>query len=386
MQEPKTQRKQGEENNQIEAEALKAKGNAAVKARNFKEAITCYGKAIELNPKNHVYYSNRAAAYINLTKFKEALVDANKCIEVHDVWARGYGRKGAALFGLKRYPEAIVAYQKALSYEPNSSHYKTEIESCKKVQKKKSGSSVNGMNSTLSYVIFFSTFLGHLSLIITGIVSILPTAASQGAYRQTLVMAAILQAVIVMQKHGIPKLEKAYWLDMLKNNEAHFILSALLCMMSRPFFLGIAGHGMRSALFIAKGMQDLIQRGPRMFAMLNQPLITENLNKLLNLRPKVYDLVASMEVIIGFMLVIEMLTPGRNIFMLFAWWQYLRTRYVLSNDTQNAFAQIRYKLDEWLLDSSWCPTIVGTVYSKIKSFLASSASPEAANLSSCSVM
>eukprot|EP00463_Aulacantha_scolymantha_P002403 TRINITY_DN3104_c0_g1_i1.p1 TRINITY_DN3104_c0_g1~~TRINITY_DN3104_c0_g1_i1.p1 ORF type:complete len:238 (+),score=-9.73 TRINITY_DN3104_c0_g1_i1:63-776(+) len=205
------------------------------------------------------------------------------------------------------------------------------------------------------------------------------------AYRRTLTMAAILQTIIVGEKHGIPKFEKNYWMRLVQNNEAHFILAAFLCMMSRPFFLGVAGHVMRSALFLATGMQDLVVRGPRILSPLNTPTIMDNLKKITDMRYRIYDLVASMEIIIGFMLIVEMLTPGRNLFLLFAWWQYLRTRYVLSGNTKTAFAQVRYKLDEWLLHSSWCPSIVGSVYTKIKSFCARSASPEAQN-SRCSIM
>merc|ERR1719273_1018509 len=101
-----------------------------------------------------------------------------------------------------------------------------------------------------------------------------------------------------------------------------------------------------------------------------------NLRKFTMLRYQIYKLVSTMEIIIGFMLIVEMITPGRNIMMLFAWWQYLRVRYVLSHYAKYAFSRITRKLDGWLIHSSWCPGIVGTVYTKIKSFCARSASPE----------
>lgn len=397
MSDPKSQRKQDDasegnvtsQDKKAEAESLKTRGNQSLKAQDFTEAIRWYGKAIELDPNNHVYYSNRSAAYSRSGKYKEALVDAEKCIEIHAAWARGYGRKGAALFGQTRYAEAIEAYKTALRFEPQSAHYKNEIEQCKSSQKGKTtprASSSNWMKSILSHSIFYAEFMGHLFLIFCAIMSLLPTVGARRAYKGTLLLAAILQTTIVMKRHGRPKFNKRYWLEVLKNDQAHFILAAFLCMMSRPFFLGVAGHVMRSALFIATGLQDLILRGPRILSPLNQPIIMNNLKKLTNLQYKVYDLVASMEVIIGFMLIIEMATPGRNFFLLFAWWQYLRTRYVLSGYSKSAFAQIRYKLDEWLLHSSWCPSVIGTVYTKIKSFCARSASPEAQSSSRCSVM
>lgn len=155
--------------------------------------------------------------------------------------------------------------------------------------------------------------------------------------------------------------------------------------MSRPFFLGIAGHAMRSALFLAKGMQDLIRAYPSVLGSLNQPIVMTKLKQLTEMRYKVYDTIAFMEIIIGVMLIVELLTPARNILLLFAWWQFLRTRYILSSYTKSAFVQITYKLDEWFLRSSWCPSIVGTVYTKIKSFCSRATSSDAQQ-SSCSVM
>lgn len=217
MSDPKAQRRQGDEiseEKKIEAENWKTKGNQSLKAQDFNEAVTHYGKAVELNPIHAVYYSNRAAAYINLKKYKEALVDAEKCIELRNTWARGYGRKGASLFGLKRYSEAIEAYQAALRFEPNSALYKSEINACEKNQKASSSSSYTGrsMGSMTSHAIYYMQFVGHLLLIISAIMSILPTRSAGASYLRTLTLAVILQAIIVIQRYGIPKFEKIYWM------------------------------------------------------------------------------------------------------------------------------------------------------------------------------
>lgn len=57
-------------------------------------------QAIELDPSNHVLYSNRSASYASIKDFNKALEDANKCVELSPGWSKGYGRKGAALHGL----------------------------------------------------------------------------------------------------------------------------------------------------------------------------------------------------------------------------------------------------------------------------------------------
>ena len=43
----------------------KAKGNAAFKEKNWGEAIEMFSQAIQHNPNDHVFYSNRSASYLN---------------------------------------------------------------------------------------------------------------------------------------------------------------------------------------------------------------------------------------------------------------------------------------------------------------------------------
>ena len=42
----------------------KSQGNAALKKKDFVKAVECYSKAIEMEPSNHTFYSNRSAAYV----------------------------------------------------------------------------------------------------------------------------------------------------------------------------------------------------------------------------------------------------------------------------------------------------------------------------------
>lgn len=58
-----------------------------------------FTEAINLDPTNHVLYSNRSGAYASLKDFEHALEDANKTTEIKPDWAKGWGRKGAALHG-----------------------------------------------------------------------------------------------------------------------------------------------------------------------------------------------------------------------------------------------------------------------------------------------
>ena len=98
------------------AEALKAEGNKAFAEKKFDEAMyvidfSCllccfltyssdkFTQAIELEPQNHVLYSNRSGAYASKKEFDKALEDANKTTDIKPDWAKGWGRKGSALHG-----------------------------------------------------------------------------------------------------------------------------------------------------------------------------------------------------------------------------------------------------------------------------------------------
>ena len=70
-------------------EVLKTRGNNALTTGDFAEAIKCYSEAIELDPSNHVLFSNRSAAYLKQAKYPEALKDAEQTISLKTDWPKG---------------------------------------------------------------------------------------------------------------------------------------------------------------------------------------------------------------------------------------------------------------------------------------------------------
>lgn len=114
------------------AEECKALGNKALVAKNYSSAIEHYTSAINLDGANHVYYSNRSAAFLSKGDAQNALDDAEACIGLNPSFAKGYSRKGAALHSLKRYNDSIEAYELGLGQFPEDKGLKGGLESVKR--------------------------------------------------------------------------------------------------------------------------------------------------------------------------------------------------------------------------------------------------------------
>jgi len=109
-------------------EQLKDLGNAAFKEKQFTTAAEHFSDAIDLDPANHVLYSNRSGAYASMGgKWQEALDDADKCIALKADWAKGYSRKGAAHLGMGQVPKAKEAFEAGLKLDPENAAFKAAL-------------------------------------------------------------------------------------------------------------------------------------------------------------------------------------------------------------------------------------------------------------------
>lgn len=114
------------------ADALKAEGNKLFAEKKFEESIEKFSQAIELDPSNHVLYSNRSGAYASLKDWTKALEDASKTTELKPDWAKGWGRKGTALHGEGDLVGASDAFDEALKLDPNNAQAKSGLQAVRR--------------------------------------------------------------------------------------------------------------------------------------------------------------------------------------------------------------------------------------------------------------
>ncbi|EEF31906.1 translocon at the outer membrane of chloroplasts 64 [Ricinus communis] len=121
------------DNQERSAEMAKEKGNQAYKEKQWQKAISYYTEAIKLNGKNATYYSNRAAAYLELGSFLQAEADCTKAINLDKKNVKAYLRRGTAREMIGYYKEAIEDFQYALVLEPTNKRAALSAERLRKM-------------------------------------------------------------------------------------------------------------------------------------------------------------------------------------------------------------------------------------------------------------
>jgi len=125
----------------MSAAAFKDAGNKHLQAKQYDEAIKAYTEAIKINPSDHVFFSNRSAAYLSKGDAENALHDAEECVKLSPQWPKGYSRKGAALHALRRYDEGVSAYNSGLAVAPTDEGLRSGLN---EIQKAKESGSAGG--------------------------------------------------------------------------------------------------------------------------------------------------------------------------------------------------------------------------------------------------
>ena len=96
----------------VDPEAFKAAGNRFFRIKDYGKAIDEYSKAIEADPFNPIYLSNRSAAYMSASRFREALGDVKLADELDPGNTKILLRLARILTALGRPAESLDVYAK----------------------------------------------------------------------------------------------------------------------------------------------------------------------------------------------------------------------------------------------------------------------------------
>lgn len=88
------------------------------KEKKYAEAIACYDKVIELDPRSKAAWFNKALVSSHLDKHEEALTCYEEAIRLDPTYARSWFNKGVTCIRLKKIPEAVVCFEEAVRLDP----------------------------------------------------------------------------------------------------------------------------------------------------------------------------------------------------------------------------------------------------------------------------
>jgi predicted O-linked N-acetylglucosamine transferase (SPINDLY family) len=104
---------------QSNPEAHNSKGLIFFEMRNFEQSVQEYDIAISLDPLFTEAFSNRGNAYKSQRKFDQAIADYDKSIDLDAKFSDAYFNKGNALHQYRKLDAAILCFDEAIKINPN---------------------------------------------------------------------------------------------------------------------------------------------------------------------------------------------------------------------------------------------------------------------------
>ena len=96
------------------------KGLSLVTLGQHKEAISCFDKALSIDPADAMSWCNKGATLVNLGQYESAISCLDKAIAIDPAHALAWSNKAGALVELGQSKDALACYDKALILEPRS--------------------------------------------------------------------------------------------------------------------------------------------------------------------------------------------------------------------------------------------------------------------------
>jgi protein O-GlcNAc transferase len=101
------------------ADSLHLLGLAELQRSNAAAALDLIDRALEIDPENAAFLSNRGRALQQLKRLDEALESYNKAVSMNPDHAPAFNNRGVVLYSLRRFEDAVSSYDRALALNPD---------------------------------------------------------------------------------------------------------------------------------------------------------------------------------------------------------------------------------------------------------------------------
>jgi ankyrin repeat protein len=115
-----------------QAAEYKKKGNDHFAKKEYDDAISAYTLAIDTNPTDETFYSNRSACFMSMKKHKEALSDAVFARTLKPDWPKACYRMSVARLALEMYEDAAVSAYEGLNIDEDNAELRALFQKCVK--------------------------------------------------------------------------------------------------------------------------------------------------------------------------------------------------------------------------------------------------------------
>lgn len=97
-------------------EREKLKGNEFYRVGEVEEAVKCYSRSIDLDPRNHILYANRAMGYLKLEAYEKAEEDCTKALAIDCTYVKAWSRRGLTRFKRGQYAAVSIHFSIFFSF------------------------------------------------------------------------------------------------------------------------------------------------------------------------------------------------------------------------------------------------------------------------------